>query len=118
MTCNEGNLCATLVVLAAWRPCSCCGTLTLYVNEQARTDGAVICEYCEARRDALTKEGGKPAAGCPSCGSLATFMDGTISRPMLSCGSCSRTWPACRPPLPLARVARVLRSLVVAEERL
>jgi hypothetical protein len=107
------------VTLAAWRQCSCCRDRVLYVNEQARNDGAVICGRCEKRREDLAKQCRTPATGCPSCGSLATFMDGSISRPMLSCGSCLTSWPAYRHPAsPLARVARALRSLVVAEVQL
>lgn len=112
----EANLCATLVYLAAWRPCRSCGTRVLFVDERARTDTAFTCGRCEARKEALAKQAQKPAAsGCPSCGSLATFLDGPISRPTLSCGSCLATWPASRPPSPLARVVKALRSLVMTE---
>lgn len=111
----EGNLCACLVTLAAYRQCSCCRAPVIFVNEQARTDGDVVCGRCEKRREDLGKQCRKPAAkGCPHCGSLATFLDGPIAQPMISCGGCGRSWPALppksRPSLPV-RVALHLHAL-------
>lgn len=46
----EANLVKTLLVLAQWKACSACGALTLYVNEQAKTDTPFACTRCEWRR--------------------------------------------------------------------
>ena len=46
----EANLVKTLLVLSQWKPCSACGALTLYVNEQAKTDTPFACTRCERRR--------------------------------------------------------------------
>jgi hypothetical protein len=43
----EGNLCAVLVRFATWRLCCVCGSLTLYVNENARTDSDFECGRCK-----------------------------------------------------------------------
>jgi tRNA A37 N6-isopentenylltransferase MiaA len=51
----EGNLCAVLVTFAAWRPCCVCGSLTLYVNENARTDSDFECGLCKEIRESLAK---------------------------------------------------------------
>jgi len=52
---QEGNLCAVLVTFAAWRKCCVCGSETLYVNEQARTDGDFECGLCVEIRENLAK---------------------------------------------------------------
>ncbi len=49
----EGNLCAVLVRFAAWRPCCVCGSLTLYVNENTRTDTNFECGLCKEIRESL-----------------------------------------------------------------
>ncbi len=51
----EGNLCAVLVRFAAWRPCCVCGSLTLYVNENVRTDTDFECGLCKEIRESLAK---------------------------------------------------------------
>ena len=51
----EGNLCAVLVRFAAWRLCRVCGSLTLYVNENARTDSDFECGRCKGIREDLAK---------------------------------------------------------------
>jgi hypothetical protein len=51
----EGNLCACLVMLARWCPCCVCGSLTLYANERARTDGDFECGVCVEIRETLAK---------------------------------------------------------------
>jgi hypothetical protein len=42
------NLCTYLVMCAAWWHCRKCGSLSLFVNEQDRTDGEFICDACQA----------------------------------------------------------------------
>jgi len=49
----EGNLCATLAIFAAWRICSACGALVLFVDELVRTDSKFTCGACDERREAL-----------------------------------------------------------------
>jgi hypothetical protein len=127
----EANLVKTLLVLSQWKPCSACGARTLYVNEQAKTDTPFVCGACEERRESLAKQCRKPAAkGCPSCGSMAIFVDESLSHPRATCGGCLATWsvlppdkrrrpaavqeaplPLTRPSLPM-RVALYLRALV------
>ena len=51
----EGNLCATLVYFAKWRPCCVCGALVLFVNPQARTDTDVECGLCREIRESIAK---------------------------------------------------------------
>ena len=51
----EGNLVKCLVTFARWRKCCVCGSETLYVNEQARTDGDFECKLCVDIRDRLAK---------------------------------------------------------------
>jgi hypothetical protein len=51
----EGNLCAALVRFAAWRPCRVCGSLTLYVNENVRTDSDFECGRCKQVREILAR---------------------------------------------------------------
>ena len=51
----EGNLCGVLVAFAAWRHCCVCGSLVLYVNPQARTDGDFTCGICEGLREHLAE---------------------------------------------------------------
>jgi hypothetical protein len=51
----DANLCACLVTFAAWRKCCVCGSLTLFVNEQARTDGAFECGLCREIREGLAE---------------------------------------------------------------
>jgi hypothetical protein len=51
----EGNLCAVLVTFAAWRRCCVCGSLTLYVDENAQTDGDFECGLCVEIRENLAK---------------------------------------------------------------
>jgi len=51
----ESNLCACLVMLGRWRRCCCCGSLVLFVNEQARADGDVECGLCVKIRESLAK---------------------------------------------------------------
>jgi hypothetical protein len=53
---SQGNLCATLAVFAAWKPCSSCHCLTLYVDSTVRTDSDFVCGTCKARQDLLTRE--------------------------------------------------------------
>jgi hypothetical protein len=57
----EGNLCAVLVTFAAWRPCCVCGSLTLYVNENARTDSDFECGLCKEIRENLAKRLRRPS---------------------------------------------------------
>jgi hypothetical protein len=52
---NEGNLCACLVTFAAWRRCCVCGSLTLYVNGNAQSDGDVECGLCRRLREELAE---------------------------------------------------------------
>jgi hypothetical protein len=52
---NEGNLCKCLVMFAAWRPCCVCGSLTLYVNENVRTDSDFECGRCKEIRENLAR---------------------------------------------------------------
>jgi hypothetical protein len=51
---QEGNLCACLVTFAAWRHCCTCGSLVLFVNAQAGTDGDFECGLCEQIRENLS----------------------------------------------------------------
>lgn len=51
----EGNLCAVLVRFAAWRLCCVCGSPTLYVNENTRTDSDFECGLCKGNRESLAK---------------------------------------------------------------
>jgi hypothetical protein len=51
----DGNLCACLVTFAAWRACSVCGSLTLYVNENVQTDSDFECGLCEEVREILAR---------------------------------------------------------------
>ena len=51
---QEGNLCACLVTLAAWRRCHC-GSLTLFVDSQARTDSDFTCGLCQAKIEDLAR---------------------------------------------------------------
>jgi hypothetical protein len=53
---DEGNLAAVLVLFARWRRCCVCGSETLYVNEQGRTDGDFECGLCQGIREDLAKE--------------------------------------------------------------
>jgi len=57
---SEGNLVKCLVVFAAWRPCCICGSLTLFVNSQARTEGDVECPSCVRVRENLAKRLQRP----------------------------------------------------------
>ena len=50
-----GDLCACLVTFAAWRPCCVCGSLTLYVDENARTDSDFECGLCKEIREILAR---------------------------------------------------------------
>jgi hypothetical protein len=51
----EGNLAKCLVTFARWRKCCVCGSLTLFVNTQARTDGDVECPSCVRVRENIAK---------------------------------------------------------------
>jgi hypothetical protein len=51
----EGDLCACMVTFARWRKCAVCGSLTLYVNSQARTDDDFECGLCQVIRENLAK---------------------------------------------------------------
>jgi len=53
---NEANLAATLVLFARWRRCCVCGSLTLFVNEQAQTDGDFECGLCQQVREDLARK--------------------------------------------------------------
>jgi hypothetical protein len=53
---DEGNLAAVLVLFARWRRCCVCGSETLYVNEQARTDTDFECGLCQGIREDLAKK--------------------------------------------------------------
>jgi len=46
---------ACLVTFAAWRRCAVCGSLTLFVNSQAQTDGDFECGLCQGIRENLAK---------------------------------------------------------------
>jgi len=114
---SQGNLCATLAMFAAWRPCSACHCLTLYVGSDVRTDSDFTCGACLARKEALAKQAMQPTAkGCPTCKSIFVFVDESLSHPRATCSACSRSWPAQpkRQSIP-ARVARALRALVMSE---
>jgi len=50
---QEDNLCGALVFLARWRRCCVCGSLTLYVDENARTDSDFECGLCQGIRESL-----------------------------------------------------------------
>ena len=52
---TEGNLCACLVTFARWRKCAVCGSETLFVNEQARTDADFECGLCVQVREDLAE---------------------------------------------------------------
>ena len=47
----EGNLCGCVVMFAQWRRCCCCGSLTLFVNSQARSDSDFECGLCQGIRE-------------------------------------------------------------------
>ena len=52
---SNANLCGALVLLARWRKCAVCGSETLYVNEQAQTEGDFECGLCVQVREDLAK---------------------------------------------------------------
>lgn len=56
-----GNLASVLILFAAWRPCSSCRVVVLYVDEAAGTASPFLCGRCEERREALRRECRPPA---------------------------------------------------------
>jgi hypothetical protein len=53
---SQGNLAKTLTMFAAWKPCSSCRCLTLYIDPTVRTDSDFVCGSCRARQALLTLE--------------------------------------------------------------
>jgi len=56
MDAGECNLLRLLILVGAWRRCWSCGTLVLYVDENARTDSAFVCGECQDRRQRFGQE--------------------------------------------------------------
>jgi hypothetical protein len=52
----DADLCACLVAFARWRKCCVCGSETLYVNDQARSDTDFECGLCQRIREDLAKK--------------------------------------------------------------
>ena len=52
---SEGNLVKCLVVFAAWRKCCVCGSETLFVDGQCRTDSDCECGLCQGIREDLAR---------------------------------------------------------------
>jgi hypothetical protein len=50
---DKPSLVLTLRVLAAWRKCSGCRKLALYVDERGRTHDDFLCTECEMRKQEL-----------------------------------------------------------------
>jgi hypothetical protein len=51
----ESNLVKCLVTFARWRKCCVCGSETLFVNSQARTEGDFECGLCQRTREDLAE---------------------------------------------------------------
>lgn len=52
---QEGDLCACLITFAGWRKCSVCASLTLFVNENVRTNSDFECGLCKEIRENLAR---------------------------------------------------------------
>ena len=53
---SDPGLVFTLRVLAAWRMCSVCSKLVLYVDERGRTTDSCLCGDCLSRQNRLELE--------------------------------------------------------------
>jgi hypothetical protein len=53
---DQSNLIAILTQFAAWRPCSLCRDLVLFVDEQAKTTSPFVCGRCGERQANLGKK--------------------------------------------------------------
>jgi len=82
---DEGNLCACLVTFSAWRKCCVCGSETLYVNSQARTDTDFECGICQRIREDLAKKLARPSLPMRAALHLrslfSTANDNTVGQP-------------------------------------
>jgi hypothetical protein len=53
---DQGDLAKTLLLFAAWRPCSSCGDRVLYVDENAHATSRFVCGRCQERLERFGAE--------------------------------------------------------------